>query len=516
MDEKQGMRIEYISHACLSIDTGDTKIVTDPWIYGSAYCGQWNVFPKPVNTRVLDDCQVVLLSHGHEDHFHPPTVEKLPKSARVFYPYAWYGGIKPYLNELGFRDVTEAPTDKTIRVTPETAVTYVVNNLDSIIVIESNGQVFVNVNDALHSHPPRIVDVFVQHVRERWPRIDTVFCGFGGASYFPNTIHCPGKNDLEIADAREQMFVHAFCRIVHALNPKVAVPFAADFALLHSSQRWINERRFPRSRIPDYYRQIYGDSPATPQIHVMYPGDALNDNQLMPYSPYRAKLRAGTLNHLIDDQYKEEIAAIGKNQWLTEAEIHTLEKQLVQNLEHRMGIFNPEVLSKIEFSLKVSDIRENPCFVISMKSGAPRVQRSGAPSRESILQIEIPSGILRHSFASEWGGDAITIGYGCEIYVFQPGILQSNLDVTCVQLLTRIPSASQHWKREPLRLARHVFSSPITRSLVAKATWNRVRGRRPFPDDHNEKMRPWLLRTKCEVCRACDLPVLDEEFAKTL
>jgi len=368
----------------------------------------------------------------------------------------------------------------------------------------------------LHSHPPRIVDVFVQHVRERWPRIDTVFCGFGGASYFPNTIHCPGKNDLEIADAREQMFVHAFCRIVHALNPKVAVPFAADFALLHSSQRWINERRFPRSRIPDYYRQIYGDSPATPQIHVMYPGDALNDNQLMPYSPYRAKLRAGTLNHLIDDQYKEEIAAIGKNQWLTEAEIHTLEKQLVQNLEHRMGIFNPEVLSKIEFSLKVSDIRENPCFVISMKSGAPRVQRSGAPSRESILQIEIPSSILRHSFASEWGGDAITIGYGCEIYVFQPGILQSNLDVTCVQLLTRIPSASQHWKREPLRLARHVFSSPITRSLVAKATWNRVRGRRPFPDDHNEKMRPWLLRTKCEVCRACDLPVLDEEFAKTL
>jgi len=235
MDEKQGMRIEYISHACLSIDTGDAKIVTDPWIYGSAYCGQWNVFPKPVTTRGLDECQVVLLSHGHEDHFHPPTVGKLPKSARVFYPYAWYGGIKPYLNELGFRDVTEAPTDKTIRVTPETAVTYVVNNLDSIIVIECNGQVFVNVFFVLIRQPPRIVDVFVQHVRERWPRIDTVFCGFGGASYFPNTIHCPGKNDLEIADAREQMFVHAFCRIVHALNPKVAVPFAADFALLHSS-----------------------------------------------------------------------------------------------------------------------------------------------------------------------------------------------------------------------------------------------------------------------------------------
>jgi hypothetical protein len=510
------MKIEYVSHACLSIDTGDLKIVTDPWFHGPAYCGQWNVFPRPVNTRVLDDCQVVLFSHGHEDHFHPPTVEKLPKLARVFYPYMWYGGIKPYLNELGFLDVTEAPTDKTIRVAPDTAITYVVNNLDSIIVIESGGQVLVNVNDALHSHPPRIADVFVQHILERWPRIDTVFCGFGGASYFPNTIHCPGKNDLEIAEAREQMFVHSFCRIVHALNPRVAVPFAADFALLRPNQRWINERRFPRSRIPEYYREIYGDSPETPQIHVMYPGDVLIDNQLKPFSPYRAKLRAASLSHLIEDQYKEEIAALEKEHWLTEAEVHVLEKELLQNLELRMGVFDPQVLSKIEFSLKVSDIRENPYFTISMKSATPRVQRCEVPSQESILQIEISSSILRHSFASEWGGDAVTIGYGCEIHVFRPEIIQANLDVICVQLLTRIPSASRHWKREPLRLARFIFSSTITQSWVAQATWNRLRGRRPFPDDYNEKMRPWLFRTKCEVCRACDLPMLDERFAESL
>jgi len=510
------MKIEYVSHACLSIDTGDLKIVTDPWLDGPAYCGQWNVFPRPVNTSVVNDCQVVLFSHGHEDHFHPPTVEKLPKLARMFYPYAWYGGIKPYLNELGFLDVTEAPTDKTIRVTPDTAVTYVVNNLDSIIVIESNGQVLVNVNDALHSYPPRIVDVFVQHILERWPRIDTVFCGFGGASYFPNTIHCVGKNDLEIAEAREQIFVHAFCSIVHALNPRVAVPFAADFALLRPNQTWINERRFPRSRIPDYYREIYGDSPDAPQIHAMYPGDILTNNQLMPYSPYRDKLRAGSLNYLIEDQYKQEIAALEKEHWLTDAEVQILEKELLQNLKLRMEMFDPQVLSKIEFSLKVSDIRENPYFIISMKSPAPRVQRGPVPSPDSILQIEIPSSILRHSFASDWGGDAVTIGYGCEINVFRPEIIEANLDVTCVQLLTRIPSASRHWKSEPLRMARFVSSGPITRRWVVQAAWNRLRRQPAFPDDYNEKMRPWLFRTKCEVCRACDLPVLDEKFAETV
>jgi hypothetical protein len=69
----------------------------------------------------------------------------------------------------------------------------------------------------------------------------------------------------------------------------VAVPFAADFALLGPHQRWINDARFPRWRIPEYYREIHGESPGSPRIHVMYPGDVLNGDQLQPSSPYRQR-----------------------------------------------------------------------------------------------------------------------------------------------------------------------------------------------------------------------------------
>jgi L-ascorbate metabolism protein UlaG (beta-lactamase superfamily) len=510
------MNIEYVCHACLSIDTGDLKIATDPWFHGPAYCGQWNVFPKPVNTAILNDSNVILYSHGHEDHFHPPSLEKLPKTARVFYPYTWYGGVEPYLRELGFQNVTEAHTGKTIRLTPKTSVTYIVNNLDSIVVIECDGSVFVNVNDALHSYPSRIVDVFVQHILKRWPRIDTVFCGFGGASYFPNTIHCAGKNDFEIAEAREQMFAHAFCRIVHDLNPKVAVPFAADFALLRENQQWINQRRFPRSRIPDYYRECFGSSPDGPFIQIMYPGDILLDNELMPRSPYRSQLCAGGVQPLIDEQYEQEMSLLKDEKWITEGEVQAIERDLWQNLKLRMSLFGPETLNQIEFSLKISDIRENPYFIVKMKSSEPSVERSATRSPDSILEIEMSSDILRYSFASEWGGDAVTIGYGCEIQILRKEIIESNLDVACVQLLTRIPSASRHWHNEPLRMARYVLSSPISRGWAAQAAWNRLRGMPASTNDHNDKMRAWLFRTKCEVCRACDLPMLDERFAQTL
>ena len=94
--------------------------------------------------------------------------------------------------------------------------------------------------------------------------------------------------------------------------------------------------------------------------------------------------------------------------------------------------------------------------------------------------------------------------------------VEANLDILCVQLLTRIPAASRHWRNEPLRMTRYVLSSPVNRSWAAQATWNRMRGKPSSANDYNDKMREWLFRTKCEVCRACDLPLLDKNFAEIL
>src|SRR5438045_2592651 len=47
MQRVLSMKVTYISHACLLIDTGVSTIATDPWFDGPAFCDQWNVFPKP-------------------------------------------------------------------------------------------------------------------------------------------------------------------------------------------------------------------------------------------------------------------------------------------------------------------------------------------------------------------------------------------------------------------------------------------------------------------------------------
>jgi L-ascorbate metabolism protein UlaG (beta-lactamase superfamily) len=502
-----------VCHACVIIDTGDCKLVTDPWSTGSSYCGQWHLFPRPVNTERLNETEAVLLSHGHEDHLHEASLRALPKTVPVFYPYSWYGGTKQFIEAMGFRDVIEAFPQKVYRVGSRTIVTYLVNSLDSIIVIESGGKVLVNINDALHSYPTKIIDVFLKAILERWPKIDTVLCGFGGASYFPNTIHCPGKNDVEIAEAREQLFAHNFCKIVNELRPTVAVPFAADFVLLGDRQRWINNVRFPRALLADYCRRIYGDHAAS-RIEPMYSGDVLIDDELVPVSPYRQQMRNHSLSHLIDEQYDYEIAEKRVASWVSETEAESLRRAMLSNIKSRANLYSPDKLNQANFSVQVSDVRHNSFYNVRFQNGEPLIERGANPAAEVVLVLETSSQILSYSFSSEWGGDAITIGYGCEIRVLNQDTIAGGVDIMCVRLLTRQPPASRHWKVEPIRVARHLLSSPTTRKWAVRAVLNR--SSQYSEKRNNDVLREWLFRSKCEVCRACDLPLLDEHFAATL
>ncbi len=507
------MKIEYVGHACLFIDTGDVKVSTDPWFLGSSYCGQWHLFPRPVNSDLLNDSDVILISHGHEDHFHEQSLRALPKAAKVFYPYSWYGGAKQFLEEMGFRDVLETIPEKSYKLTPKTTVTYIANSMDSIMVLESGDKVIVNINDALHSYPAKIIEVFVRALKQRWPRIDTVFSGFGGASHFPNTIHCPGKNDLEIAEAREQLFAHNFCRIVHELKPRVAVPFAADFALLGDKQRWINEVRFPRERLAGYYRELYGED-ETVHIEPLYSGDMLVDEAIVRASPYRTQLNDFGGAGLIDQQYASEIAKKRITSWLSDFDAESLRLKMLANVSSRCHLFDVRMLEQARFAVKVLDVPEDNIFNVSCAGPLPTIERSARPKEEAVLVLETSSQILLHSFGSEWGGDAITIGYGCEIHVFDQQTVKAGVDITCVRLLTRQPQASRHWKVEPIRLARYLLSSQTTRTWVLRAVLNRAS--EYSETRNNDVMREWLFRSKCEVCRACDLPLLDEAFAAKL
>jgi hypothetical protein len=493
------MQISYINHASLVIESADARLATDPWFAGPAYANQWHPFPKPTNVEQIDGCDAVLISHGHEDHLHEPSLNRLTKSKRLFYPFNWYPGTVEWIRSFGFAEVTEAASCQTYVVAPSTRVTFVVNGHDSIMVLEDGGEVVVNINDALHSSEPSVIDAFTSYLKQRWPKIDAVFCGFGGASYFPNTIHGPGKDDRAVAWLREQLFAHNFCRIVSRLEPRVAVPFAADFALLAREQQWINEVRFPREWLPRYFREQGGKS----EIAVMYSGDRLIDGRLDKSSPIRDRM--GRSHELLTEQYPLPVSALVVERPYAADRLETLCSAFAAALREQIAFYPPAKVQGLVFSVRLRDVVETPWLNVSL---GPRttalVERAPRPHDKRVAEIETTAEVLEKCIESEWGGDAVIIGYACDVRVLRGEDLRNGLGKLCVELCVRHPHPGAYAKAHPLRVAKFLAQTPFALALQAKQKALAMLGRSASIVNGTH----WLTGSPGEIRRICGLPDL--------
>jgi len=449
------MKITYVSHACLHVETGDATIAFDPWFEGPAHAGQWNVFPRPVDQAIVDTAAHIVVSHGHEDHLHGPTLESLARKKTLVYPYYWYGETFEYLKGLGFERTIEALSGRRYALGPRTFLTAIVNGQDAILVVEADGEVLVNVNDALHSSDVRLIELYTAMIRGRWPRIDAVFCGFGGASFFPNVFHCPGKDDAAVAALREQLYAHNFCRIVQRLAPDIAVPFAADFVLLDPRQRWINEARFPRERIPEYYARHFAAG-GRPRIVPMYPGDRLVDKRVELMPRPGVKSADGIRDSAVRGQYPDEISAF-THPPACDLPLDTIAPALRAHLEREARFFSAAALDGLRFAIRLRDLADEPWLNVAFRAREPRVTRSAHPDRAAAVRVDTMASILMNAVTTDWGGDALVIGYACEIEILGPA--EASRARTCAELLTRYPRPRTYARRHPWRTFRYGMHS---------------------------------------------------------
>jgi len=506
------MKIEYLCHSCIFIDTGDTSLVIDPWIKGPAYHNQWFLFPKPVDYSMLRGVKNILYSHGHEDHLHLESMSELPKDARVYYPYQWRTGVKTFFESEGFTNIIEAISFQKYKLSPTTTITYVGFALESVIVIECDGLVIVNINDALNSHHEMVVEMFLKEIKKRFPKIDLLLSGWSGAGYFPNTVHFASKDDFEIGKMREQYFGNQLCKFIHYLQPKAVAPFAPGFVLLRDDKRWINDVKFPRGILEEYYRKYY-DAGTAIQFHLLYPGDYFIGLNFHAVSPYYAQLRDGSLHHTIEKVYANEIVEARKINFASNDSIDLLVENIKYYLRKNSSIYPGIVLEEVKFSIHLRDAEENRFINVLFTGNAFHVERTDAPAKSAILIVRTSSELLHYSLDHEWGGDALTIGYGIDVDVFSESALEKNLDIVCVRLLTRYPRASKQLMKRPLRALKYYFTNPLLGTLALKQKLKLKSQVNKFP--YNERDH-WITYTKCELCQVCNMPLLSWELGESL
>jgi hypothetical protein len=253
------MRIQLVSHASVIVDSGDTRIWTDPWLISKVFNDSWTMTPEPAwDTRALDTIDYVWISHEHPDHFNIPTLKALPADFKervtVLFQQKNTEKIFAAMEQLGFRKFQSLPNRTIVRLVNGTDVyCYQVGIMDSCLAVRKGDRTIFNINDAkINARDCRII-------LKDLGRIDVLLNQFslaGYNGYLDYEAHLPAyaRQDLNnmLANHRD-------------LGASVTIPFASFVYFSCSDNRHLN--RFHNT--PRDVAQVFG-----PQAVILYPGDA--------------------------------------------------------------------------------------------------------------------------------------------------------------------------------------------------------------------------------------------------
>jgi hypothetical protein len=353
------------------------------------------------------------------------------------------------------------------------------------------------------------VNFLLREIRQRWPRITYLLSGWSGASYFPNQIRYPGKNDMETGRLREQYFANNFCRFVQELKPSFAIPFASGFVLLAEENKWINLVKFPRSEVASYYNQHYSNEAKTGFL-TLYPGDIVLKGVLRINSQLH-KIKEKDQYALAYEHYTSEIEEVNTVQNFNPGQLAKLLVTTNYWINFNKRLYHSLVIKDIYFSVRLADCVNETYINISYNKGRLHASLSFTPLANRRVLVTTTAKKLVYAFTKVWGGDILTIGYGFTVELYDQLSLEKNLDIVCIRLITRYPIARQDLFKFPGRALRFYSHNPkltslwLKQKIVLKPYVNKY----PFNErDH------WMLYNKCALCAVCKMPEVNlEAFA---
>lgn len=318
------MKVTFISHASILIETKGLRILSDPWWAGPCFGAQWWLYPdaylEAVQSAPVD---YIYISHGHHDHFHPGTLAKLPKTSKMI--VAREIALASPLRDLGF-SVHELDPDKEFDLGKGVRCRVMPTYSDDTLMVTTDGEeTVVNLNDALHATPLEVQDKFFALLKSAYPKIDYLFCGYGTASHFPNCYFIPGKDPEKTAVKRQHYFNLAWTRIVDGLQPKFAFPFAADVVLLEKELFPLNEAIHNTERPTDLYRQLHPDS--TVQVFDIAPGFSIDSGK-----PGADHQRRRISNSALQSECPDKIEKANQYKPVESAEIRQVADLVTENI----------------------------------------------------------------------------------------------------------------------------------------------------------------------------------------
>jgi UDP-MurNAc hydroxylase len=269
------LKVTALGHAGLQIETTRAKVLLDPWFSPEgAFQASWFQFPD--NAHLLKpslfEPTAIAISHEHLDHVDPWFLARVPPHVPVVIPRYPSPVLKEKILSGGPREIIEAAQWERVEIADGTTVFFVSEppmNHDSAIIVEGDGQVLLDLNDA------RLFPVQFRDIRQDvGGHVDMFTFQGAGASWFPMCYRYTAEHALEASrQKRRAKFAYCF-RSMRVVEPTVGLPFAGPPAFLdpalfkHNAE--MEEGIFPDQQQVAAWLQDRGMT----NVPVLLPGDA--------------------------------------------------------------------------------------------------------------------------------------------------------------------------------------------------------------------------------------------------
>jgi hypothetical protein len=230
------MRIEFVNHASFIIEAAGIKLITDPWLEGTAFHDGWAlVEPSHFAWERFREITHIWFSHEHPDHFSPPNLKQIPEAYRknicILFHQTKDRKVVEYCRAIGFENVRELGTgweaisaDFKVMNRPHT-------DGDSWLCVKTEGKCLLNVNDCNLE-----TDAEVNQIKAAIScNPDVLFTQFSYANSIGN------RSDTALRAKFARAKIEEVHRQIRILKPSYVVPFASFVWFCHEENFFRND-----------------------------------------------------------------------------------------------------------------------------------------------------------------------------------------------------------------------------------------------------------------------------------
>jgi UDP-MurNAc hydroxylase len=230
-----GIRVNMVYSACITIETPDCKILCDPWFTDGIFDGAWYLYSSNKDPfSAIGDCDYIYISHIHSDHYDPIFLrkyfEKFGEKLLVIGDFE-SNYLEKSIQQDGFGYQINTDPLKlghtVVSIFPHE--TGSPSDIDSACLVEYFGEDRVhrvlNINDC--NYDPVFLSKFSQY-----EELDIFLLSYTGAGPYPQTYF--NLNDPELlvaAKSKKDQFIEQYLKIAEIVPAKVRIPFAGQYLL---------------------------------------------------------------------------------------------------------------------------------------------------------------------------------------------------------------------------------------------------------------------------------------------